>query len=74
VKVPVRGGWRRKLIGGVVLLVSLPLLLAVVLDTVTRTVQLVDRIVGVVWPWVVGMSVGLLALRVGYILLFRRWR
>lgn len=69
-----RGGWRRKLIGGVVLLVSLPLLLAVVLDTVTRTVQLVDRIVGVVWPWVVGMSVGLLALRVGYILLFRRWR
>jgi hypothetical protein len=73
-KLPMPGRWRRKVVTVLAVVAFAPVLLAVGLDAVTALVQLVDHVVGTVWPWVVGVGLGLLGLRVGYVLLFRRWR
>lgn len=73
-KLPVPGGWRWKAITVLVVIAFAPVLLAVVVDAVMALAQLIDRLLGAVWPWVVGVGLGLLTLRAGYFLLFRRWR
>jgi hypothetical protein len=74
VKLPVPGGWRRKAITVLVVVAFAPVLLAVGLDVATALVHVIDHIIGIVWPWVLGVSLGLLTARAGYVLLFRRWR
>lgn len=73
-KLPVAGGWRRKAITVLVVVVFAPVLLAVTVDAVTTLAQFIDRLLDAVWPWLVGVGLGLLALRTGYLLLFRRWQ
>lgn len=56
-RLPPPGSWRRKAVAGLTLLIFAPVLLAAGLVAAGQVVQLIDRVVGVVWPWVAAIVV-----------------
>jgi hypothetical protein len=54
---PAPGSWRRKAVAGLTLLVFAPVLLSAGLVAAGQVVQIIDHIIGVVWPWVAAVVV-----------------
>jgi hypothetical protein len=54
---PAPGGWRRKAVAGLTLLIFAPVLLAAGLVAAGQVVQIIDHVIGLVWPWVAAVVV-----------------
>jgi hypothetical protein len=51
-RLPAPGGFRRKVVVGLLVLALLPVLPAIALTASTAFVDAIGNILGVVWPWV----------------------
>ena len=54
---PAPSSWRRKAVAGLTLLIFAPVLLAAGLVAAGQVVQIIDHIIGLVWPWVAAVVV-----------------
>jgi hypothetical protein len=59
-RLPMPGGFRRKALAGLLILLCAPMLLEAGLMAIAGVVQIIEHIVDMVWPWVVAVLLLLL--------------